>query len=305
MDKMLNQVQSWKALLPEPWLIGAAARDFAREATGFYSQGRERSLPPGGPVPVGLRDLLKREADQYEAAMSDAYMTGVMEFAKALTSGEFQREPWTDDPERGAYREWFNALPEASVFTPAPAGAPEVDLSRAAEPRDQTQHYMDLYRKQPCEAYGRALFGSLLKWPAAESWQHFGQVYAIYQETMKYSSQRSWAYIAYMGVMRRLRSKYAGTWNDYHIARWFLGTKDESQRRAAMVELHWRIHLEAPKWAPVSTSAAWAVRSLRDQHPEFDADFRAAVTCEFCLDKLKSPDLSGAAPDSTAASVPR
>lgn len=294
MDKTLNQSQSWKALLPEPWLVVAAARDFSKEAAELFHEGLVSQFTSGQPLPPLLRELLIGHQSRYQDSMLDAYMCGVMEFAKALASGEFKREPWIDslclkrDDITGQYGAWFDALPVASVFTPEPAGAAEVDLTRPADPRHLTMDCLERYRKQPCEVYSRALFESLLRWPPMDSWRNFGQVYAIYDEAKKYRSKRG-VFNVYMEVLRLMRSKYAGTWNDYHITRWFLNTKDEAQRRAALVELHRRIHLEGPKWAPVSTSAAWAVRSLRDQHPEFDADFRAAVTCEFCLDKLKSP----------------
>jgi hypothetical protein len=295
-DKNWNRSQPWKEHLPQPGTVGAAARDFAKEAAELHRSGQAKFIPPGV-LPPGFRELLDTQVAVYEGAMLDAYMTGVMEFAKALTTGDYLREPWVDDAGgTKQYRQWFDGLPDASGIQPGPG--PEVDLSRGADPRLVSNHYMELYAKQPCEVYGRQLFDSLLRWPAAESWAHFGIVRAVYDESRQYRSG-TWLFraffAAYMGALTACRSKYAGTWNDYHATRWLLAsTAKDSQasnvRETAVVELHERIHLAKKtgddKWIPVSTSAAWCVGSLRKQYPQFEADFRAVVPCEYCLKGL-------------------
>jgi hypothetical protein len=290
-------------MLPSYSLVESAARDLARESAELHVAAMMKGFPAEAAklnemAADRLSDFNERERARHQDLVIDIYMTAVLEFAKAVAGGKFQREPWTDESDAGvhAYRDWLATLPEVSAFeTPAP-GLPAPDVTRPADVREVTQHYLELYRGQPCEVYAKGLFQSLLKWPGVETWQHFGQAYAIYEEFLKYrAGQESHVLIALMWVLSRLRSKQAGTWNDYHIARWLLGVKDEAQRRAAMVELHRRIHLSEPGWNIVATSAAWAVRSLRQQYPAFDAEF-SAVACADCLTLVANPKPASAVP---------
>lgn len=265
MNPTWARAQNWREHLPEPGIVGAAARDFAREAAAF---------PDAGAVDDPPTDQERRN---YEEALIDAYITGALEMSKAVSSGAFAREPWRSDGDSPSstvyYRDWFASIPHLSLAEHRAEASDAPALSPVAE----TQRLVDQFRGQRCEAYGRLLFTSLLRWSAADSWRHMGQVTAIWHETREYFPHRFLH--AYMFVVSSLRSRYAPTWNDYYASRWFL-------RRDAVhvLELHRRSHLKGAKWAPVASSAAWCVNSLRKQYPEFDRDFRAVVHCDECAE---------------------